>query len=79
MEILEIIIIAVSFLGFLSMIAAFVIGEVKSWKREEASGKKPSWGNLGLPPQGGSGVKDSHPELIIHVFVEKEKENEAKN
>jgi hypothetical protein len=79
MGILEIIIIAVSFLGFLSMIAAFVIGEVKSWKREEASGKKPSWGNLGPPPQGGSGVKDDRPETIVYVFIEKEKDDEAKN
>ena len=49
------------------------------WKAKQPKPKITITSGLGPPPQGGSGVKDSRPDITIHVFIEGEKGDESKN
>lgn len=79
MNITEFSLLIFSCLIFLGVFIFFIRELAIAWKAKQPKPKITITSGLGPPPQGGSGVKDSHRELTIRVFIEKEKNDEAKN
>lgn len=79
MKTIEILMFLVASLFLVGVVIYFVREVFLIWKAKQPKPKITITSGLGPPPQGGSGIKDSRPDITIHVFIEGEEGNESKN